>query len=158
MLTPISISHALTASPIEQAFQQAASDFGVPEHLLQALCYMEGRFSTHRGTPSIDGGYGCNLTKNSRIDTLDRAAQKLDVSPLRLQQDLRTNIGGAAYILSEDARQLSRSHALPSNLAGWQGALELYSNSRSPAIARLYANEYSQRASVLLQIREKLSQ
>ncbi|MBV9227693.1 MAG: hypothetical protein JOZ18_00165, partial [Chloroflexi bacterium] len=59
MLTPISISHALTASPIEQAFQQAASDFGVPEHLLQALCYMEGHFSTHSGTPSIDGGYGC---------------------------------------------------------------------------------------------------
>ena len=130
----------LTTNPIEHTLQRAASDFGAPENLLKALCSMEGGFSMHAGSPNIDGGYGCNLTKNSRVDTLDRAAHGLGVSPTMLQQDLRTNIRGAAYILSEDARRLSYTHALPTDLAGWQGALELYSNSLVPAIAHLYAN------------------
>jgi N-acetyl-anhydromuramyl-L-alanine amidase AmpD len=135
------IYRALIISPIEPAFQQATSEFGVPEDLLKALCYMEGGLSIHGGVPNADGGYGCNLAKNSRVDTLDAAAQKLGVSPTQIRQDLRTNIRGAAYILSEDARRLSPSHRLPTNLAGWQRALELYSNSRSPVIALLYANE-----------------
>ena len=132
---------ALTISPIEPAFQQAASEFGVPEDLLKALCYMEGGLSMHGGVPSADGGYGCNLVKNSRVDTLDSAAQRLSVSSARLQQDQRANIRGAAYILSDDARRLSPSHRLPTNLVGWQEALELYSNSRSAVVAHLYANE-----------------
>ncbi len=135
------VNHANAASSTEQAFQQAAHDFGVPTNLLKALCYMEGRFSMHGGTPSINGGYGCNLTKNRRIDTLDQAAQKLGVKPAVLQNDLNTNIRGTAYILSEDARGLSSSHTLPTNLVGWQGALELYSNARSRATAHLYENE-----------------
>ncbi len=135
------LDHVLPAGPIARAFQQAASDFGVPVDLLKALCYMEGQFSIHRATPNTDGGYGCNLTKNRRIDTLDRAAQRLGVSPTQLQRDLRTNIRGAAYILSEDARLRSQSHALPSSPANWQEALELYSNARSLTIAHLYADE-----------------
>ncbi len=134
------LNPALTTSPIEHTFQQAASDFGVPEKLLKALCYMEGGFSMHGGKPSSDGGYGCNLTKNSHIDTLDRAAHGLGVSAIKLQHDLQSNIRGAAYILGEDARQLSHTHILPADLAGWQGALELYSNSRVPEIANLYVN------------------
>jgi N-acetyl-anhydromuramyl-L-alanine amidase AmpD len=129
------------AGPTAQAFQQAGHDFGVPANLLEALCYMEARFSMHNGTPSIDGGYGCNLTKNKRVDTLDQAARKLGVSPKLLQNDLNTNIRGVAYILSTDARTLSPSHSLPTSLAGWQGALEIYSNARSRATAHLYANE-----------------
>lgn len=135
------VNHAQAASPTEQAFQQAAHDFGVPANLLKALCYMEARFSMHGGTPSIDGGYGCNLAKNRRIDTLDQAARKLSVKPTLLQNDLNTNIRGTAYILSEDARGLSPSHVLPTSLASWQGALELYSNALSRATAHLYANE-----------------
>src|SRR5579884_1532179 len=68
---------AQAATPITQTFQQAEHDFGVPANLLSALCYMESRFSMHGGTPSIDGGYGCNLVKNHRIDTLNQAAKKL---------------------------------------------------------------------------------
>lgn len=132
---------AMAADPVEQAFQGAADEFGVPENLLKALCYMEGRFSMHGGTPSIDGGYGCNLVKNSRIDTLDRAASTLGVSPTLLQQNLEANIRGAACILSEDARQLTASQMLPTDVSGWRGALELYSNARSQATAHLYANE-----------------
>jgi hypothetical protein len=135
------INHAQAASPTEQAFQQAEHDFGVPTNLLKALCYMESRFSMHDGTPSVDGGYGCNLTKNRRSDTLDQAARKLGVKPTLLQNDLNTNIRGTAYILSADARGLSPSHALPATLAGWQGALEVYSNARSRATAHLYVNE-----------------
>ncbi len=135
------VNQAQAAGPAEQAFQHAGHDFGVPTNLLEALCYMEARFSMHGGTPSIDGGYGCNLTKNRRIDTLDKAAKKLGVSPTVLEHDLNTNIRGTAYILSEDARGLSPSHSLPTSLAGWQGALEIYSNALSRTTAHLYVNE-----------------
>ncbi len=132
---------AQASGSLEQAFQGAADEYGVPAPLLKALCYMEGRFSIHNGTPSIDGGYGCNLTKNKRVDTLDQAAQKLGVDPTQLEHNLATNIRGAAFILSEDARSLSPSHTLPTHLEDWRGALELYSNARSKATAHLYANE-----------------
>lgn len=134
-------NRAQASGSLEQAFQQASDEYGVPAPLLKALCYMEGRFSIHNGTPSIDGGYGCNLTKNKRVDTLDQAAKKLGVDPTQLEHDLATNIRGAAFILSEDARRLSPSHTLPTHLEGWRGALELYSNARSKATAHLYANE-----------------
>src|SRR5437660_12572719 len=52
--------HAQVASTgnLGSAFNQAASESGVPVSLLKALCYMEGRLSNHGGRPSIDGGYG----------------------------------------------------------------------------------------------------
>src|SRR5438105_377799 len=76
--------HSLSASAqvttgggtLTQAFTAASSEFSVPLPLLEALCYMEGRLSNHGGAPSIDGGYGCmHLVKNTRVDTLDSAAQ-----------------------------------------------------------------------------------
>ena len=95
------------AGTLEDAFQRAAQEFNVPEDLLKSICQMEAHTSIHNGTPCINGGYGCNLVKNKRVDTLDRAARQLGVAPQQLQRDLATNIRGMAYILSDDARQLS---------------------------------------------------
>jgi len=60
---------------------------------------MEGRLSNHGGTPSIDGGYGCmHLVKNNRVDTLDSAANALNVSANQLKTSLPTNIRGGAAL------------------------------------------------------------
>jgi len=169
-----SASHAKAAGTLEDAFQQAAHDFAVPENLLKALCQKEAHISVRNGQQSADGAYGCGLkkttidtpeqaaqkhadsldsevnkhtgalkptTQNASFDTLDQAAKKLGVSPEQLQHSLVLNIRGAAYILSDDAQQLSSTHQFPANLAGWRPALEIFSHAHSRFIARLYASQ-----------------
>src|SRR5579863_4185659 len=94
------------ANSANDAFEQAAKEFAVPSSLLKALCYLEGRLSNHSGSASIDGGYGCmHLTRNTRGDTLGRAAKELGVSDQQLELDMSANIRGGAIILRDDAIQ-----------------------------------------------------
>jgi len=132
------------AGRLESAFQQAAQEFNVSEDLLKSICQVEAHISIHNGTPSINGGYGCNLVKNKRVDTLDRAARWLGVAPQQLQRDLAANIRGMAYILSDDALQLSPTHQFPTTLAGWRPAIEVFSNAQSRYTAHLYSHEVYQ--------------
>ena len=159
-------SHAaMIGTNTSSAFDAASKETGVPTSLLKALCYMEGRLSNHGGTPSIDGGYSCmhlvqgsNYPTNaqddspvlarhhvisapiSRVDTLDKAAQELGVSPQLLKTDIATSIRGGAIILRDDALSLSKNHTLPTSLAGWYGAIALYSNATTRSTALLYAD------------------
>jgi len=135
--------HAQTTSSgkIGSAFQQASSEFGVPASLLETLCYMEGRLSNHNGSPSIDNGFGCmHLTKNKHGDTLDQAASLLGVSADQLRTDIVTNIRGGAAVLRAEAMQLSGTHSLPVNLAGWYGTVAEYSHSDTRSTALMYAD------------------
>lgn len=138
-------ARARSASPggisANQAFSQASSTYGVPAELLKAICYMEGRLSNNGGNPSDDNGFGCmHLVKNRNADTLDRAAQELGVSVDQLRQDLSANINGGAAILRDDALQTSSTHTLPGNLAGWYGAVAVYSDATLHSTALLYAD------------------
>jgi N-acetyl-anhydromuramyl-L-alanine amidase AmpD len=156
--TPVA---AMQNQSINAAFDQAASESGVPVALLKALCYMEGRLSNHNGNPSIDSGYGCmhlvkqtshasgggrdggvgpNLSANGRVDTLDNAAKALGVTTDQLKADMATNIRGGAAVLREYALQLSGNNTLPTRLADWYGAVAAYSNSTTQSTARLYAD------------------
>lgn len=74
------------------------------------------------------------------LDTLDQAAKNLKLSPEQLQKDLTANIRGAASILSEDARLVSPTHQLPTTIAGWRPALEMFSNANTRFAAHLYAS------------------
>ncbi len=159
-------SHAATiGTTTTSAFDAASRETGVPASLLKAICYMEGRLSNHGGTPSVDGGYSCmhlvqgsNPTTNAqdespalarhhvisaqvnRVDTLDKAAQELGVSTQSLKTDMATSIRGGAVILRDDALSLSKNHTLPTSLAGWYGAVALYSNASTRSTATLYAD------------------
>src|SRR5438105_7295798 len=118
------------------AFAQASAETGVPAPLLQALCYLEGRLSNHGGTPSIDGGFGCmHLVQNRRADTLDQAATDLGVTVQPLKMDMPTNIRGGAAVLRDEALALSPSHALPTTLSGWYGAVAAYSHASTRSTA-----------------------
>ncbi len=142
----ISQTWARSASPASAlsangAFSQASSTYGVPVELLKAICYIEGRLSNNGGIASEDNGFGCmHLVKNGNGNTLDRAAQELDVSVNQLKQDLPTNILGGADILRDDALQISSTHALPTSLAGWYGAVAMYSDASIHSTALLYAD------------------
>src|SRR6478752_1715679 len=63
-----------SSGSVTAAFAGAAHTYGVPQQVLESVCYLEGRLGAHGGQPSVDGGYGCmNLVKNDRADTLDQA-------------------------------------------------------------------------------------
>ncbi len=132
-------THALTS--IDQAFDAASQEFGVPDSLLKAICYMEGGLSNHDGKPSSDNGYGCmHLVNNEHADTLDQAAKDLNVSTDQLKSDMTTNIRGGAAVLHDDAIQLSSDHSLPSSLADWYPVVEKYSNATTESAASTYTD------------------
>ena len=79
--------------------------------------------------------------QNPSSDTLDVAAKKLGVSPEQLQQNLTLNIRGTAYILSDEALQLSSTHTLPTTLTAWRPAIEIFSHASSRFVAHLYASQ-----------------
>jgi N-acetyl-anhydromuramyl-L-alanine amidase AmpD len=55
-------AHAQQASPVPanrlQVYAQAASAYHVPERILLAVSYLESRWDTNNGRPSVSGGYG----------------------------------------------------------------------------------------------------
>ncbi|MGH2507492.1 MAG: N-acetylmuramoyl-L-alanine amidase [Ktedonobacteraceae bacterium] len=138
--TPSVSAASLSAN---DAFSQAASASGVPVSILKGLCYMEGRLSMHGGSPSIDNGFGCmHLVKNAHADTLDQAAQLLQVSVDQLKSDLTTNIRGGAAVLQAEAVQLSSTNSLPTSLADWYGEIANYSHATLHATALMYADAF----------------
>ncbi|MGW2353382.1 N-acetylmuramoyl-L-alanine amidase [Actinacidiphila glaucinigra] len=44
--------------PLRQAFRNAAERHHVPESVLMGVAYLESRWDTHRGLPSVTAGYG----------------------------------------------------------------------------------------------------
>ncbi|HET8840533.1 MAG TPA: N-acetylmuramoyl-L-alanine amidase [Ktedonobacteraceae bacterium] len=142
MLHPSFSAHTLPAGPISQVFDRAAQEFDVPEVLLKAICYMEGRLSNYGGSPSVDNGFGCmHLVQNNNADILGRAARELKVDQNLLKRELAANIRGGAAILRDYARQLSSGHTLPGKLADWYGAIAAYSNATTLTTALMYADE-----------------
>ncbi|GHH72876.1 amidase [Streptomyces sulfonofaciens] len=43
---------------LQNAFAAAAADSGVPQSLLLGVSYLQSRWDTHQGAPSVSGGYG----------------------------------------------------------------------------------------------------
>jgi N-acetyl-anhydromuramyl-L-alanine amidase AmpD len=128
------------AGEVNQAFDQASAQFHVPEALLKAICYIEGRLSNNEGAPSMDDGFGCmHLIKNTQSDLLDRAAGALGVSAARLKLDMPENIRAGALLLHDYALRLSRTHRLPTTLGAWYGAVAAYSNATTRSTALMYA-------------------
>ncbi len=87
---------------INQYFQQAANEFGVPVELLQIIGQIENNW-TQIG-PGIDRGWGImHLVENDYSQTLAEAAQLLGVSKQTLKDDPYQNIRGAAALLAKYA-------------------------------------------------------
>jgi hypothetical protein len=46
------------AGPLQQAFADAAERYQVPQDVLLGVSYLESRWDSHQGLPSVTGGYG----------------------------------------------------------------------------------------------------
>ena len=128
-----------SSGSVTAAFASASHTYGVPQQVLESVCYLEGRLGAHGGQPSVDGGYGCmNLVKNDKADTLDQAAKITGLSVSALQHDTAANIRGGAAVLRAEA--LSLAPKLPASLAGWYAPLAGYSHASSRSVAGMYAD------------------
>ncbi|WP_381562401.1 N-acetylmuramoyl-L-alanine amidase [Streptomyces eurythermus] len=47
-----------SAHRLQQAFAAAAADYHVPQNVLLAVSYLQSRWDSHGGAPSVTGGYG----------------------------------------------------------------------------------------------------
>ena len=121
----------------EQAFARAATEFGVPQSLLEAVSYSWTRWEGHAGQHSTDGGYGpMHLVDASTFerdgrdgtpqgstrlaeDTLGRAADLLGVPAERLREDPETNIRGGAALLAARQKALGGPTGASSDPGAW---------------------------------------
>jgi N-acetylmuramoyl-L-alanine amidase len=148
---------------LQNAFAQAAQEFGVPPSVLLAVSYNESRWETHHGQPSTAGGYGpMHLVdlSNARLDdargdgsvhmlkpnpndpaqqTLATAAALLGVKPDVLKNDAAQNIRGGAALLAQYARDTVGG--TPADPARWYGAVVKYSASSDPEAAFSFADD-----------------
>jgi N-acetylmuramoyl-L-alanine amidase-like protein/transglycosylase-like protein with SLT domain len=126
---------------LNNAFQDAAKEFDVPQALLIAIAYTETHFDSHNGKPSQDNGYGLmHLVDNPLTQTLEAAAKLTGVSVEALKTDTTENIRGGAALLRAYADEQGLDEKSRQNLAIWYEIVARYSNASELAVARLYAD------------------
>jgi len=87
---------------INDYFDQAAKEFGVPASLLKAIGIVESNW-TQIG-PSIDRGWGImHLVQNEMINTLSEAALASGLTEEAIKEDPESNIRAAAALLAQYA-------------------------------------------------------
>lgn len=151
---------ATTSGDLQDAFADAAREFGVPANLLLAVSYQETRWETHAGRPSTAGGYGpmhltdvdpawlpkgadaasVRVSRDPALHTLDAAARLTGADPGALRADARENIRGGAALLASYARELGGGR-LPADPGGWYAAVARYSGAADEATARMFADD-----------------
>ena len=163
-LATASAATELSANPdtLQNAFENASQEFGVPLNVLMSVAYNQSRWETHGDEPSIAGGYGVmhlvqaneHFSLHSKGDdeeanfdaiddpsmrTLDKAAELLGVQPDVLKEDAVQNIRGGAALLADYARELHGK--LPDNAADWYGVVAKYAGSDSAEVALGFADD-----------------
>ncbi|RII09693.1 N-acetylmuramoyl-L-alanine amidase A [Streptomyces sp. YIM 130001] len=126
--------------PMNQAFEQAAEDYGVPRDLLTALGYGETHLDGHDGRPSQARGYGVmHLVDNPTHHSLQQAAEITGRSTTELRRDTAANIEGGAAVLRAHADALGLDRSERGDINAWYPAVARYGNTEG-ASAKLYAD------------------
>lgn len=106
------------SSALQQEFEEAAEEFGVPVGVLIAMGYVNTRWEMppadtseyEEGELHGWGGYGIMaLVKNPSTDTLSEAAQLTGIPEEKLKTDRKANIRGGAALLAESQKAQGRS-------------------------------------------------
>ncbi|MFE5241643.1 MULTISPECIES: peptidoglycan-binding protein [unclassified Streptomyces] len=144
----VTTGHPATAAPaapagagsMNQAFDAAAEEFGVPRDLLAAVGYGETHLDGHGGRPSQDNGYGVmHLVSNPVNRSLEKASALTGESTADLRRDTGTNILGGAAVLRSHADALGLDAAERADIDSWYPAVARYSGAQG-SVAALYAD------------------
>ncbi|HEX5416538.1 MAG TPA: N-acetylmuramoyl-L-alanine amidase [Chloroflexota bacterium] len=138
---------------LQDAYEWAATEFGVPVEVLLAVSYHESLWEQHNGQPSTTGGYGVmHLTDVAGTDdpnehTVQTAVKLLNALPDspfhvtadQVKTDPYQNIrGGAALLAQYELKTVGKGAR--DNPADWYGAVVLYSGSSDLNAGTDFAN------------------
>ncbi|WP_254389553.1 N-acetylmuramoyl-L-alanine amidase [Streptomyces sp. AC550_RSS872] len=93
---------------LQSAFASAAADYHVPQSVLLGVSYLQSRWDTHAGAPSVTGGYGPMHLTDARTALAEAAPHHSDGS-----EDPR---GDSARPPLLPAAKLPRTSAIPARL------------------------------------------
>ena len=142
----------------EHSFAAAATEFGVPQSVLEAVSYSWTRWEGHAGQHSTDGGYGpmhlvdATFARDGRdgiptgdaspaTDTLGHAASLLGVPAEQLREDPSTNIRGGAALHAQRQRELGLPTGTASDPGAWYAAVADASGSGERSAAVTFADD-----------------
>ncbi len=113
----------IDALPLDNAFDDAARETGVPAELLKAIANTETQFQMVSGDEH-DGRPGSVGLMGLRPDLVAQAAELASLDVMDVEQDQASNILAAAFLLSEmaDARGIDRA-----DLGAWAETVGDYS-------------------------------
>ncbi|MGW7253754.1 N-acetylmuramoyl-L-alanine amidase [Streptomyces sp. NPDC054834] len=151
---------------LQNDFTAAADEFHVPRSVLMGVSYLQSRWDSHPGVPSVSGGYGPmhlvdavpSRTSGPRGQgeagppaqppdagraqppaELRRAADLIGVPAKRLRTDTTANVRGGAALLAATQRQLGKP--LSDNPTDWWDAVARFSGTSDADAAATYAND-----------------
>ncbi|MGP3737843.1 N-acetylmuramoyl-L-alanine amidase (plasmid) [Streptomyces sp. GDS52] len=107
------------ATRLQQAFSAAAAAYEVPRSVLLGVSYLQSRWDTHTGAPSVTGGYGPMHLTDARTALAAATSQHDEGAGDPRADDVRPVLRPGkrrAEALRLDAR-LSRAGAVPDRLA-----------------------------------------
>ena len=143
----------------ERAFAAAASEYGVPRSLLEAVSYAQTRWDFHPGH-STSGGYGpmhlvdadlgdvdgkglgeASTQPEGVTDTLAEAARLTGLSEEALRTDELANIRGGAALLAAGQEKLGLPVGAGSDPGQWYAAVAAGSGSGEERSAAVFADD-----------------
>jgi len=138
---------------LQDAYEWAAREFGVPIEVLLSVSYHESLWEQHLGQPSATGGYGVmHLTavpgsrapSDNTVQTAVKLLNALPASPFQVtaaavETDPYQNIRGGAALLALYEQQTVGQGARE-NPADWYGAVVKYSGFSDRSAGTAFAN------------------
>ena len=106
-----------TADPLRSAFVAAASEYQVPQSVLLGVSYLQSRWDTHGGAPSVTGGYGPMHLTDARA--------ALAGAPAHHSEGTEDARGDDARAPLHPETRIPESSALPARLRTLSRAAEL---------------------------------
>ncbi|MGW3156093.1 N-acetylmuramoyl-L-alanine amidase [Streptomyces sp. NPDC001089] len=173
LLVPLLTGAPACGSPtddrkLQNVFTDAADEYHVPRSVLMGVSYLQSRWDTRPGTPSVAGGYGpMHLVDTRRAQDpstsqegraggpaiaagppgdrtdqpadLRHAARLIGTPAVRLRTDAAANVRGGAALLAAVQRRLGKP--LSSDPEDWWDAVARFSGTGDAASAATYAND-----------------
>lgn len=132
------------ADRLAAVYASAATEFRVPQRILEGIGWAESRWSRNLGVASNDDCYGTmHLCDWGEDGTLAQAARLTGLSVDALKTDREANIRGAAAVLRNNADKYFADvpHLSEKYTADWWQVVMRYSNAADPEIADSYATQ-----------------
>jgi N-acetyl-anhydromuramyl-L-alanine amidase AmpD len=132
-----------TSTELQQAFQDASDQAGVPYSILVAISYELTRFDQRYGAENRESGVGVmNLHQDGTFPSIEEAAATSGISEAEITDSAKANILASAHLLSKIATNEGRRIGDPvDDLKDWYPIVAAFSGSADPLVGQGFAEE-----------------